>query len=121
MFVTELYVVVAVVTELEKVTLAFGGTALDIPLQRVTQINFATTNALAESSGPWEVRAHFPGGGSLSFQLEKWGDKVITGKSSIFGLLAFQSRAIREMEFNLNRPKDDGVTVATREFDDLDE
>jgi hypothetical protein len=104
-----------------KVTLAFGDTALNIPLQRVTQINFANTNALAESPGPWEVRAHFPGGGSLSFQLEKWGDKIISGKSSIFGLLAFQARAIREMEFNLNRPKDDGVTVATREFDDLDE
>jgi hypothetical protein len=104
-----------------KVTLAFGETALNIPLQRVTQINFATTNALVESSGPWEVRAHFPGGGSLSFQLEKWGDKIISGKSSIFGLLAFQARAIREMEFNLNRPKDDGVTVATREFEDLDE
>jgi hypothetical protein len=53
--------------------------------------------------------------------LEKWGDKIISGKSSIFGLLAFQARAIREMEFNLNRPKDDGVTVATREFEDLDE
>jgi hypothetical protein len=104
-----------------KVTLAFGGTALNIPLQRVTQINFAATNALAESPGPWVVRAHFPGGGSLSFQLEKWGDKIISGNSSIFGLLAFQAHAIREMEFNLNRPKDDGVTVATRDFDDLDE
>jgi hypothetical protein len=104
-----------------KLTLAFGDTALNIPLQRVTQINFATTNALVESPGPWEVRARFPGGGSLSFQLEKWGDKIISGKSSIFGLLAFQARAIREMEFNLNRPKDDGVTVATKEFDDLDE
>jgi hypothetical protein len=102
-------------------TLAFKDTALTIPLQRVTQINFAATNTLTESPGPWEVRAHFPGGGSLSFQLEKWGDKIISGKSSIFGLLAFQARAIREMEFNLNRPKDDGVTVATREFDDLDE
>jgi hypothetical protein len=104
-----------------KVTLAFGGTALTIPLQRVTQINFAATNGLVDSSGPWEVRARFPGGGSLSFQLEKWSDNIISGKSSIFGLLAFQARAIREMEFNLNRPKDDGVTVATKEFDDLDD
>jgi hypothetical protein len=104
-----------------KVTLEFDGTALNIPLQRVTQINFAATNALAESSGPWDVRAHFPGGGSISFQLEKWGDKSISGKSSIFGLLAFQTRAIREMEFNLNRPKDDGITIANRDFEDLDE
>ncbi len=104
-----------------KVALEFGGGTLNIPLQRVTQIDFAATNALDESSGPWEVRAHFPGGGSLSFQLEKWSDKLISGKSSIFGSLAFQTRAIREMEFNLNRPKDDGVTVETKDFEDLDE
>lgn len=104
-----------------KVALEFGGGTLNIPLQRVTQIDFAATNALDESSGPWEVRAHFPGGGSLSFQLEKWSDKLISGKSSIFGSLAFQTRAIREMEFNLNRPKDDGVTVEAKDFEDLDE
>jgi hypothetical protein len=103
------------------VSLAFGDTALSIPLERVTQINFATTNAMEEPAGPWDVRAHFPGGSSLSFQLEKWGDKVISGNSSIFGSLAFQPRAIREMEFNLNRPKDENIAVATREFDDLDE
>ncbi len=76
---------------------------------------------MEEPVGPWEVRAHFPGGSSLSFQLEKWGDKVISGNSSIFGSLEFQPRAIREMEFNLNRPKDENIAVATREFDDLDE
>jgi hypothetical protein len=104
-----------------KVELDFGGTTLNVPLQRVTQINFAATNSLADASSQWQVRAHFPGGGSLSFQLEKWDDKTISGQSSIFGLLAFQARAVREMEFNLNRPKDNGVAVANREFDDLDE
>ena len=104
-----------------KVALEFGETTLNIPLQRVTQINFANTNTLAESSGPWNVRAHFPGGGSISFELQNWADKTISGKSSIFGLLAFETRAIRQMEFNLDRPKNDGVTAAAREFDDLDE
>jgi hypothetical protein len=104
-----------------KVTMTLGEMSLNIPLQRVTQINFATTNASVEPSGPWEVRAHFPGGGSLSFQLQTWGDKMISGKSEIFGDLAFQARAIREMEFNLNRPKDDNIAVATKEYEDLDE
>jgi hypothetical protein len=104
-----------------KVTLALAGMTLNIPLQRVTQINFATTNASEELPGPWAVRAHFPGGGSISFQLEKWGDQIISGKSAIFGALAFQARAIREMEFNLNRPKDEGTAVTSREFEDLDE
>ena len=104
-----------------KVTLQFNGAELKIPLQRVTQLNFAATNTLAETPSPWEVRAHFPGGGSLSFQLEKWDDKTISGKSSIFGMLAFEPRAIRQMEFNLTRPKDDVATAATKEFSDLDE
>lgn len=104
-----------------EVALGMGDTILHIPIQRVTQINFAASNELAEASSPWEVRAHFPGGGSLSFQLEKWDDNTISGRSSIFGLVAFQARAVREMEFNLNRPKDDGAAVAARDFEDLDE
>jgi hypothetical protein len=104
-----------------KVTLQFNDTELKIPLQRVTQLNFAATNAPSETASPWEVRAHFPGGGSLSFQLEKWDDKTISGRSSVFGLLAFEPRAVRQMEFNLDRPKDDVATAATKEFSDLDE
>jgi len=98
-----------------------AGTSLDIPLQRVTQIEFAAAKTPAEPPGPWQVRAHFPGGGSVSFQLEKWDDKVVSGRSAIFGSLAFQPGAIREMEFNLNRPKEDAVIGGNREFEGLDE
>jgi hypothetical protein len=101
--------------------LNLAGTVLDIPLARVTQIEFAEAKALAESPGPWQVRAHFPGGGSVSFQLEKWDDKVVSGRSAIFGSLAFQPGAIREMEFNLNRPKEDAVIGENKEFEGLDE
>jgi hypothetical protein len=104
-----------------KVTLVLGDATLNIPLQRVTQINFAAANAIAEAPNPWQVRAHFPGGGSLSFQLEKWDDQTISGKSPVFGLLAFGTRAVREMEFNLNRPKDEGAAAANKDFEDLDE
>ncbi len=104
-----------------KVTLALGATVLEVPLERVTQISFAEASAPVEPSGPWEVRAHFPGGGSLSFQLEQWDDKGISGKSAIFGPLAFQPGAIRQMEFNLHRSREDGTSVADKEFEDLDE
>jgi hypothetical protein len=104
-----------------KVRLALAGTALDIPLERVTQVEFAQAAAPVESSGPWQVRAHFPGGGSLSFQLEKWDDKAVAGQSALFGSLAFRPGAIREMEFNLNRPKEEGVIANTKEFEELDE
>jgi len=53
--------------------------------------------------------------------LEKWTNEKISGTSAIFGLLAFQAHAIREMEFNLDRPKDEGVAGAAKEFEDLDE
>jgi hypothetical protein len=101
--------------------LNLAGTVLNIPLERVTQIEFAAATTLAESAGPWQVRAHFPGGGSVSFQLEKWDDKLVSGRSAIFGPLAFQPGAIREMEFNLNRPKEDAVAGETKEFEGLDE
>jgi hypothetical protein len=104
-----------------KARLALTGTVLDIPLERITQMEFAEAKVPAESPGPWQVRAHFPGGGSVSFQLEKWNDQAVSGQSAIFGSLAFQPDAIREMEFNLNRPKEDGVVAETKEFEELDE
>jgi len=104
-----------------KARLTLAGTTLDIPLERVTQIEFAQAPAPSETPGPWQVRAHFPGGGSVSFQLEKWDDKVVAGQSAIFGSLAFQPGAVREVEFNLNRPKEEGVIANSKEFEELDE
>jgi hypothetical protein len=46
---------------------------------------------------------------------------VVSGRSAIFGSLAFQPGAIREMEFNLNRPKEDAVIGENKEFEGLDE
>jgi hypothetical protein len=104
-----------------KARLALAGTVLDIPLARVTRMEFAAAKAPAEASNPWRVRAHFPGGGSLSFQLEKWDDKGVLGQSALFGSLAFQPGAIRELEFNLNRPKEDAVAAGDKEFEEFDE
>jgi hypothetical protein len=104
-----------------KAKLNLAGTVLDVPLERVTQIEFAATNSPPDSSSPWQVRAHFPGGGSVSFQLEKWAEDAVSGRSAIFGTLAFQPRAIRELEFNLNRPREDSITSDTKEFEGLDE
>jgi len=104
-----------------KVKLTLNDTLLQIPLQRVTQINFAAAPVPPQARGPWEVRAHFPRGGSLSFQLEKWDGKEVLGHSAIFGSLAFQPGQIRQLEFNLDHPKT-AVTLATdREFEGLDE
>jgi hypothetical protein len=84
------------------VNLSMGGGILRIPSERVRQIDFAPPGPAAEPRGPWEVRAFFPGGGSVSFKLEKWDDKSITGRSALFGPVTFQPGSIREMAFNLD-------------------
>jgi hypothetical protein len=104
-----------------KLNLNAGGSVLRIPLERVRQIDFAQSGAAAEPRGPWEVRAHFPGGGSVSFQLEKWDDKSIAGRSALFGPLAFQPGSIREMEFNLDRPRTMPDAAPGNPFDVLDQ
>jgi hypothetical protein len=104
-----------------KARLTLAGTTLDIPLERVTQMLFSQAEAPSEPPGPWRVRAHFPGGGSISFQLETWDDKAVTGRSAIFGPLAFQRAAIREVEFNLNLPREETVIANNKDFEELDE
>jgi hypothetical protein len=104
-----------------QVAFVLGDTVLKIPLPRVTQINFAAPKVAPDLGGPWNVRAHFPGGGSLSFQLEKWDSGEVAGQSTIFGPLAFQAKAIRELEFNLDRPRSQPAVPPEKEFEGLDE
>jgi len=95
---------------------------LSIPLERLTQIDFAAvTNAPPEAPGPWTVRAFFPGGGSLSFQLEKWSADEVQGHSAMFGRLAFQPTGIRELQFNLDRPRVVRSESPADEFEDANE
>jgi hypothetical protein len=95
---------------------------LSIPLERLTQIDFAAvTNAPPEPPGPWTVRAFFPGGGSLSFQLEKWSHNEVEGHSAMFGRLAFQPTGIRELQFNLDRPRTVSSESPVDEFEDVNE
>ena len=101
--------------------LNLDGNVLHIPAGRVQRVDFAQSSAAPEPRGPWEVRAVFPGGGSVSFQLEKWDDKSVAGRSALFGSLAFQPGSIREMEFNLDRPRTGPPAVQEDQFDALDQ
>jgi hypothetical protein len=106
-----------------KVALTLGEASLEIPIQRVTQINFAQAAATAPATTPdaWQVRAHFPGGGTLSFQLKKWNDQEIEGQSPFFGAVAFAPGQIRRLEFNLGHPNAASPAVIDNEFEGLDE
>lgn len=79
---------------------------LDVPLTRITQIQMGGTNRVASAPAPWEVRAFFAGGGSLSFQMNGWTEKSITGTSSSLGQVALNSKSIRQIQFNLERQKE---------------
>ena len=74
---------------------------LDIPLERVTQIRFAKADAETNAL-PHEVRATFPGGESVVFDMEKWNNTEVKGTSRTFGPLTFDPKGIRELHFNLN-------------------
>jgi hypothetical protein len=105
-----------------KLEVSLDGNVLHVPCERVRQIDFARSSAVAEPRGPWEVRAVFPGGGSVSFQLEKWDDTSIAGHSALFGAVAFQPGSIRQMEFNLDRPRTGPAAASPEnEFDALDQ
>jgi hypothetical protein len=105
-----------------KLDVDLGGNLLHIPCERVRQIDFAQSSAVAEPRGPWEVRAVFPGGGSVSFQLQKWDDTSIAGQSALFGPVAFQPGSIRQMQFNLDRPRTGPAAASPEnEFDALDQ
>ncbi|MDA7512927.1 hypothetical protein N8628_06630, partial [Verrucomicrobia bacterium] len=75
-----------------------------IPLERIKQIHFTAEDQQqppAEKSAD-RIRAHFAGGGSLSFDLVSLNGKNLQGNSEHFGELSFTSSAIRQIEFNLN-------------------
>ena len=91
-----------------KATIEAKQARLDIPLERVTQIRFAKADSETNTL-PGEVRATFPGGESVVFNLEKWDDTQVTGTSRTFGPLSFEPKSIRELRFNLDQSADPQV------------
>ncbi len=75
-----------------------------IPVQRIKQIHFTSKDSETSppKSSPDRIRAHFAGGGSLSFDLIQLNENQLEGTSEHFGSLTFTSSAIRQIEFNLN-------------------
>jgi hypothetical protein len=95
---------------------AAGGTSLDVPLARVSQMCMASPITNSLPAIPWELRAYFAGGGTVSFQLKQWTSAHVSGRSGNFGLVDFDPRFIRQLQFNLNRTK-----LASEEMEILDQ
>lgn len=72
-----------------------------IPSDRIIHYSFADVEniqKLDQSNG--SIRASLFGGGSISLNLEKWKDGIVTGNSPVFGTLSFDNGLIRQIKFN---------------------
>jgi hypothetical protein len=88
-----------------KVKLNSTTAALEIPLQRVTQIFFGGANTNPVPRNLWEIQASISGGGTISFALEKWNNDQVLGQNKNFGKISLDPETIREVQFNLNQSK----------------
>jgi hypothetical protein len=95
-----------------KINLVTGTNHLNVPMERVRQITFAPSAKSNAGRGPWEVRAYFLRGGMVSFHLANWDKDKVSGESAIFGPLSFQTQTLREMEFNLDKPRGNQALAA---------
>ncbi|MEO6181670.1 MAG: hypothetical protein ABIP71_00895, partial [Verrucomicrobiota bacterium] len=88
------------------VKFATSSASLEIPLQRVTHVFLgggAKTNSIPRDT--WEVQASLAGGGTISFDLEKWGPEKILGQNKHFGKVSLNSQSVRQMKFNPDKRK----------------
>jgi len=74
---------------------------LDIPLDRVEQIDLSGAHATQAPAAPADVRAYFPGRGSVTMQLTHWDSKGGMGSSPNFGKASFSPDAFAKILFNL--------------------
>jgi hypothetical protein len=76
---------------------------LEIPLKRVQEIEIASESSSVAKRNAGDVRAYLVGRGSVTFALEKWDDKGVTGRSANFGQVTFSPRAFQRVQFNLDQ------------------
>jgi len=75
---------------------------LNIPLERVEQIDLSGAHSDTAKPSPSDIRAYFPEGGSVTMQLIQWDAKACLGSSPNFGKATFSPTAFAKMLFNLS-------------------
>ena len=95
-----------------KVKLSSAYAELNIPLERVSQVDLAAAKSDQAKPDPSDVRAYFPEGGSITMQLTQWDAKGCVGTSPNFGKATFSPDAFAKIMFNLpaqqqNQAEDD--------------
>ena len=95
---------------------------LDFPVTRVAQIVFPSIQGYSSRSEARQIQAEISGSGVISFALERWGEKAVSGRSEIFGAVSFDPRSIRKIKFDTGNDSGAGVWARTvpDEFTELD-
>lgn len=75
---------------------------LNIPIERIEQIDVASDHADQAKQVASDVRAYFPEGGSVTMQLTHWDAKGCAGSSPNFGKATFSPDAFAKIMFNLS-------------------
>jgi hypothetical protein len=88
-----------------KLRISSSNGSLEIPIERVTEISFGAAEKNSIQRDPWEIQASVFGGGTISFNLEKWSPEKISGRNKNFGAVALDAKSIREIRFNPGKPK----------------
>jgi hypothetical protein len=79
------------------VTTVEGG--FPVPLDRVKQIEPATSKTAADMPLKHRVRAHFSDGSRLTFVLNRWAADGVEAQSPSFGRATFKPGSIMRLEF----------------------
>ena len=83
------------------VTTPEGG--FPVPLDRVKQIEPATSKTAATVPIESRVRAHFSDGSQLSFLLNRWAADGVEAQSPYFGSATFKPGSIMRLEFQAEK------------------
>jgi hypothetical protein len=75
---------------------------LNIPLERIEQVDLSSDHSDQAKQAPSDVRAYFPEGGSVTMQLTHLDAKGCTGSSPNFGKATFSPDAFSRIMFNLS-------------------
>lgn len=86
-----------------RLALKAGASALNIPLNRVSQIELAGDKQTRDAAPKDSVRAWFTQRGSVTFSLEKWDERGAVANSPNFGGATFDPRAFSRLEFQVGR------------------
>ncbi len=93
-----------------------GGTALDIPLNRVKLLEMAAQRAGRADEDKVDMRATFRNGGSVSLHLEKWTEHEVVGSSPNFGKVTFNPLAFERVQFNLKLSSKPAAALPAQDF-----